>query len=312
MSDSKYQHRFGSIKSPLDLLAVPGYEPRVDFSEASGRRLLEMLDHYIFAKADAYPCGIQQCKTTHQHGYLVRTSDGKLTNIGRICGKKFLHLDFDRVRKSYKEKRKAAANLASISEIRAAFAVHEKRLEALLARNRRLVKCRDEFREWLPEQFRHVCELGRRGESEIRISRRMSKREAALHFEQTGTSRKDYPGGRPYVEESRGRLDGCAFYRESLGLLLKKHVMPPLDALKAIGDEQLATLTPKQLEDLSRNTNKALGLIPEAEALAEQGLRFFARQNLERLALMDSEEASLSRMIKACEELLAAPAHEPV
>ena len=170
---SKYAHKFGSIKTPADLKAIPGYCAAVDFSEAAGRRLQEMHDHYDFLKEDEYPCGIKGCATTHQHGYLVSTSDGIFTNIGRICGAKYLDLDFDRVRKEYRIKRKASDNLASLTEIRANFSAHQDRLDSVISRVNLLAKCRKFLFEAMPNQFATSISMSKKGLREVVVIRRM-------------------------------------------------------------------------------------------------------------------------------------------
>ncbi|HBO1825503.1 TPA: hypothetical protein L4G09_005640 [Pseudomonas aeruginosa] len=300
-----YQHQYGSIRTPDDLRAIPGYEEVVDFGQNSGRRLLEVLDDYEFAKVEEYPCGIKDCRTVHQYGYLVRATDGKLTNIGRFCGKRHLNLDFTRAHKVFREKRKAADNLKSIMAIREEFAPHQSRLDAILALSRVLSSCKESLREWLPSQYAHLVEMGRKGSNQIIQSRRMSKREAEIHYLQTGTSRKDYPGGRPIVEEAVARLDGCAFFQRSLALLLKKHLMPPIEQLQAMDDAQIQKLKPKDLENLSRNVNNALRLIQDAETIAEHGMRFFAADNLQKLTLMGVLPEQLDRLTPALAELTA-------
>lgn len=306
-----YQHAFGSIQSPADLLSIPGYEATVDFSPESGRRLAEMLDRYDFTKEDEYPCGIKGCSTIHQHGYLVRTSDGKLTNIGQLCGKRHLNLDFTRVRKAYREKRKAADNLKSIAEIRSSFSVYRIRLDDVMARSAALARCRSALRDCLPEQHDRVVEMGRKGRHEIVRVRRMSKREAQIHYSQTRTSRKDYEGGRPTVEEVVAILAGAEFFKESLGLLIKNQILPPLTSLIELNDDQIQAMTPRDLENLSRNVNNALRLIEKAEDIAGHGMKFFREANLAQLELMDADPKLLDRVMLASGELRAFHAPQP-
>lgn len=308
---SGYQHQYGSIRSPADLIAIPGYEATVDFSKDSGRRLAEMLDRYEFSKADEYPCGIKGCSTIHQYGYLVRTSDDKLTNIGQVCGKRHLDLDFTRVRKVYREKRKAADNRKAITEIRSNFSIHQARLDDVMARSLALSNCRATLRDCLPEQHDRVAEMGRKGRREIIRIRRMSKREAQIHYSQTGTSRKDYEGGRPTVEEVVALLAGIEFFKESLGILLKKQVLPPIRSLTELRDDQVLAMAPRDLESLSRNANNALRLIAKAEEIAAHGMRFFSTDNIAQLELMGADPKLLERVILASEELQAFHAPQP-
>lgn len=294
---SKINHQYGSIRTPADLLVIEGYEEVVDFSKESGRRLLEMLDEYEFAKIDEYPCGIKGCRTAHQFGYLVVSDDGKVTNIGRICGKRHLNLDFTRVKKAYREKRKAADNLASITSIREEFSAYQARLDRVKYLSKSLAECREILREKLLTQSIRLTEMSQKGSNQIIRTRRMDKREAQIHFLRTGTSRKDYEGGRPMIEEPVARLDGCSFFRQSLGLFLKKQILPPIEQLLSMTGEQISSMSPKDLENTSRNVNNALRLISSAESMVDHGLKFFAQENLQKLLLMDAPQENLDKVI---------------
>ncbi len=306
----KYQHQYRSIRTPADLRAIPGYEEVIDFSESSGRKLLEMLDDYQFAKIDEFPCGIKGCRTPHQYGYLVRTTDGKITNIGRDCGKRHLKLEFTKARKAFREKRKAADNLKSIMTIKEGLSPYEDRINNLLSLSRALNDCREVLREKMPLIHGAVVTMAEKGTNQIIQSRRMNKREAEIHYLHTGTSRKDYEGGRPTIEEAVARLDGCGYFRANLGLTLRKKLTPPIDELKSLTAEQIERIKPKELENLSRNINNALRLIDWAESLAEIGLKFFSQDNIQKLSLMGATPEQISRLGKEVEKLQTPRAHQ--
>ncbi|MBK4738674.1 hypothetical protein [Noviherbaspirillum pedocola] len=78
-----------SIKTPDDLLQRPLYHERINITQS---KLAEVLAPYRFK--DPYPCGISDCRTLHQRGFLVRTEDDKETNIGKDCGVSYFGQDF--------------------------------------------------------------------------------------------------------------------------------------------------------------------------------------------------------------------------
>lgn len=261
-----------------------------------------MLDHYAFGKSDAYPCGIKGCATSHQHGYLVKTSDGVYTNIGNICGKKYLDLDFDRVRKEYSARRKASDNLSFVLETRHNNETYQIKIQDMLRAAQVLAKCRRRLHDLMPGQLSMAITMGRRGMRDVVYSRRMSKREAEIHYEQTNTSSKDYPGRRPRVEEIAGNLLGAEIFREDIESLIKKEIAEPINAVTALSEFNVSVLTNKQLEVLSRNAGKALNLIRKAEELLALGVKFYSASNISLFKFMDADEDTVR---KAVEELSA-------
>lgn len=54
--------------------------------------LKSILGRYVFQ--EKVPCGLSNCKTPHNRGYIVVTKDGRETNIGKDCGKNYFGVDF--------------------------------------------------------------------------------------------------------------------------------------------------------------------------------------------------------------------------
>ncbi|MHB2048894.1 hypothetical protein [Pseudomonas sp. VEM90] len=287
-------HKYGSIRKPSDLLKVPGYNPKVDFSEGSGRRVVEMLDGYEFSKEDEYPCGIKACATKHQFGYLIKTSDGIYTNIGNRCGKKHLDLDFDRVKKEYKSKRKAFDNANALADLRASFDQIESRIKALELAAVTFKRFRSYLYEDVRSQLLEATSLAKAGQREVFRTRRMSKREAAIHYEITKTSSKDYDKRRPTVEEVVCRISGGRILKESLEDIVKLEIRDPLKKLMDLSDFSFSVLSEKELESLSLSSNKAVRAISTAEQLMNDGLAFYGKENLSNFSIMGADENTLS------------------
>lgn len=291
------------IKCLADLQAIPCYEPIVDFGKASGRSLKDVLTEYEVAKIDEVPCGIQGCRQRHMHGYVVFTSDAKITNIGKDCGKKHLGLEFTQARKSFKVRRKAADNRKAVAKSFDELHVHQSKIDHLLKLSRALGRCKKVLREWSPAINAKLVRMAEIRSSQIVVERRMSKRDAQVHYLQTNTSRKDYERGRPMVEEKVGTLDGLPFFRTSLAALMGKSVTPAIDRLKALSEQEIRDLQPREVEGLSRDLGNAIRSLREAEQLADQGLRFFTPENVSKLAHMGATEQSLIGLVQAISEL---------
>ncbi|MBC3496807.1 hypothetical protein HU764_008470 [Pseudomonas sp. SWRI100] len=283
-------HKYGSIRKPGDLLKVPGYSPKVDFSESSGRRVVEMLDGYEFSKEDEYPCGIKACATKHQFGYLIKTSDGIYTNIGNRCGKKHLDLDFDRVKKEYKSKRKAFDNANALADIRSSFDKIESRIRMLELAAVTFKRFRSYLYEGVRSQLLEATSLAKAGQREVFRTRRMSKREASIHYEITKTSSKDYDKRRPTVEEVVCRISGGRILKDSLEDLVRIEIREPLKNLIDLSDFSFSVLTDKELESLSLASNKAVRAISSGEQLMSDGLVFYGEENLSNFSVMGADK----------------------
>lgn len=72
-----------SINSWEDIFSRPSYVSDVDGSKTE---LLDVIAPYRGLQP-AKPCGLTNCHTPHNNGYLIVTADNRETNIGAVCGK---------------------------------------------------------------------------------------------------------------------------------------------------------------------------------------------------------------------------------
>lgn len=86
-----------SISPLLDIDSITNreqYRSPLQFSEGKGgRRFGSILAPYHLT-GQMIKCGISTCGRPHWHGYLITTSDGLETNIGKDCGKRHFKADF--------------------------------------------------------------------------------------------------------------------------------------------------------------------------------------------------------------------------
>lgn len=82
-----------------DLLSRPGF---VTDLNPVAKQLKEIIGRYVF-KAKVR-CGLSNCHTPHAKGYIVTTTDGTETNIGKDCGKTYFGVDFERLSRSFDER----------------------------------------------------------------------------------------------------------------------------------------------------------------------------------------------------------------
>ncbi|MFM0153108.1 hypothetical protein [Paraburkholderia sediminicola] len=190
-----------------DIENRPDYDRDLD---PSAHELQAIIGNYVFA--DKIRCGLSNCHTPHGRGYLVATKDGRLTNIGKDCGRIYFGVDFETMSRQFDRDITAKENrerlwsfsfridnvLAEIQQIRrgengarGADWVH-KRSRALVQLN-----------QGVPELIvRRVSEMLRTGSDAVATQREATKEEA---------ERADALAGRRlprphYVEEIVGRV----------------------------------------------------------------------------------------------------------
>lgn len=88
------------IFSPEDFNRREAYRDEVD---PKSTQLIAVLAPYNFK--ERIRCGLSNCHTPHNFGYLIRTADGRETNIGNKCGRKHFGSDFV-IQRDIEEKRR--------------------------------------------------------------------------------------------------------------------------------------------------------------------------------------------------------------
>jgi hypothetical protein len=78
------------VENWADITGRPGFSGDLDPAQ---HKLVSIIGQYAFK--DYVPCGLSNCHTPHGRGYIVVTTDGHETNIGKDCGKTYFGVDFE-------------------------------------------------------------------------------------------------------------------------------------------------------------------------------------------------------------------------
>lgn len=70
--------------------------------------LKAIIGRYVFG--DQVRCGLKNCHTMHNHGYIVTAENGQETNIGKDCGKRYFSVDFEQVKRQFDRDMDAVEN----------------------------------------------------------------------------------------------------------------------------------------------------------------------------------------------------------
>ncbi|MCU4387978.1 hypothetical protein KTH40_10225 [Acinetobacter haemolyticus] len=98
------EHKFKLIHNFEEILARPYFVESAHISSGDdGIRLEDLLGHYQFK--EKVKCGIAQCGTKHQKGYVVKLTNGTEIIIGHVCGKRKFGVDFTDKEREFKAQR---------------------------------------------------------------------------------------------------------------------------------------------------------------------------------------------------------------
>lgn len=84
------------VESWGDIESRPDFDGRLNPVD---HELDAIIGSYVFA--EKIPCGLSSCRTLHGRGYLVATKDGRLTNIGKDCGRIYFGVDFETMSRQF-------------------------------------------------------------------------------------------------------------------------------------------------------------------------------------------------------------------
>lgn len=99
-----------------ELAALPGFRP--EQVPIDDMRRGHVVGQYSMKGNDMRPCGIASCSQPHKHGFIVELADGTLSNVGRMCGKSKLGVEFNQMLVRYRATRKAAAKAKAVGAMR--------------------------------------------------------------------------------------------------------------------------------------------------------------------------------------------------
>ncbi|MBB5190680.1 hypothetical protein HNQ50_001402 [Silvimonas terrae] len=113
------------------MLALPAFNPRLD---PGAHKLKEIIAGYTMP--ENVNCGLSNCRTPHQQGYVVQTEDGMVTNIGSVCGKNYFGVDFTRMSRDFEQKVKDKDNRERLEKHQHRVSGYHSRIKTLRAGDR--------------------------------------------------------------------------------------------------------------------------------------------------------------------------------
>src|SRR5687767_13308314 len=90
------QHGPTRVESWNDIESLPGFGKDIDAKTVTLGSIIgkyQLPDHVI--------CGLSNCDHKHLRGYVAATSDGRVINIGKDCGKTHFGVDFETLSRKF-------------------------------------------------------------------------------------------------------------------------------------------------------------------------------------------------------------------
>lgn len=285
--DRFYKYRY--FTSAAEFRALDGYTERVT---ATPSDFIEAIGWYSFKKQHQIECSLSGCRTSHGTGLVIRLRDGRITNVGHICGKAF-GTGFEAAVKAIAAQQEMKAVLAGLQRYRQEVPRLEMRLERLREGTRgvtSLMKARKTLREMLPSQLaRDLTQRAQRNQRTVYRAVLRTDDEIEIAAEQQPSLRGD---GLKFKEERAGYLVGLSLFGRDLEELLSKNVDGPLRQFRA-GGAMVGIIRMKRLHKAMESVGPAL---LEAERLLEEGWSFFQEPNfvlMEQMVSTDSDRAKI-------------------
>jgi hypothetical protein len=228
----------------------PGWRERIRLSE---HNLARIVGGYHPGRDLWQHCGL--CNTEHGRGYVVATTEGLETQIGKDCGLKHLGARFEELERQFTVALEAQDRMKRLRELLV-------QKGEMLSRAQRAMQDRDPT---LADVFRKAISA----DGSVFVDFRVSNDE----FEMTR---------RRYRREVVGRIDGHAAASTKSPKPLIQGVVLPL--VHSLTEEMLYGLTSKSLAAKSKEANEATGILIDADAYVALSKRFNARRNWQAFA----------------------------
>jgi hypothetical protein len=288
------------IASWDDIESIPGFTADIDPKTV---KLKEIIGSYTF---DALiPCGLSTCHQPHGNGFLVAAADGRVTNIGRICGKKHFDVEFTQMSRVFLAAVRAQQNREFLGELRNRLPTITMEVATIKTEqhgaawiNTRVNQLTGKSTALPTPIINAVRQAVRRGDGALILERAPTKQEreersAAVDVKGLEHLRRNVPF---VVEERVGQLDGFLALAPGNGL---REIIGSIEPfLTALSEADIESLPDKQLRELSKVGGGLDANLERLRNVVAAGRRLLTRQNIQQLTRFATSSAD-SRLLTA-------------
>lgn len=293
------------IASWDDIATISGFTPNIDPKTV---KLKEIIGSYAF---DAYiPCGLSTCHQPHGKGFLVAAVDGRVTNIGRFCGKTHFSVEFTQMSRVYLAAVRAQQNREFLRALKNQLPTISAEVGAL--------KSGQNGASWIYSRINQltgqtvslpapitnaVRQAIRRGDGILMKERAATKQEredraAAVDVAGLEHLRRNVSFG---VEIRVGQLDGFAAIAP--GSELRPILLAIEPFISTLPDTDIDNLPDKQLRELSKVGGELDANLERLRTLVAAGRRLLVRPNISQLSPFATNRAETQLLEKFLRDL---------
>lgn len=288
------------LNNEREILEVESWEQITE--RYSFRQNLDPQEHELasiigqYAFPEKVQCGLSNCRTPHNKGYLVVTKSGHETNIGGDCGRNYFGVEFADMASRFDtdiRNKRARAQLQNfrerIPEIRERIQKIREGAEGADA----LYRAAHVWMEWKRGQVPAALVRALASIVKERRTRIIFQREATEEEIQSIEARTTKSVSRPhYIEESSNEIQGIeALYPENnLRSIL---IVELSEKLRAFEEFKIDTAQPREITPWTRWVSEVDANLTRAEELLPKYRQFLSADNLNAFwPLLSQDEAT--------------------
>lgn len=264
------------LESWSDIEGRAGYSDELDPAQ---HKLSSIIGQYAFQAQ--IRCGLTNCHTAHNRGYLVVTQSGRETNIGKDCGKRYFGVEFENLAAQFDRDMREKLARENVGNFLLRLDETQRRLKDLLESERGGI--------WVYKTSRPLVEPARGVPTDIvrAVAAMLKTGQSLLTKDRPATERETQlaeAGGnrvkRPHViAEPVAEIRGLDALREENDL--RKLLIVDLDTnLKALEGLNVDTMQPADVAQWSKWVNSVDASFDRAEAAIRSGRDLLTAANL--------------------------------
>lgn len=274
MNTSVNEKYYVKINAWQDIFTMSSYTDSLDPAK---EKLKRVINKYTLPTKGK--CGLSNCGTAHNNGYIVETETGKLTNVGHICGKNHFGVSFQTLEKSFNREyrdRQAKEKIASFMGNSSQY------LERVIAIENTYGKIGHIYK--LQQFFTHASK-GCPSSILVMIKLMVKNRNPTI-YKTVQLSKKEYEtleasgvkAPSRYKEVPVGTIDGLAFlYNENNLRVYAESFKNPLDELLNLN---ISSLSSSQLDRWSKRIGEFDRTINQTHEIMMNSKIFLDRRNI--------------------------------
>ena len=279
------------IESIEDIRSRPAFRDDIDSKQ---HKIANLIGDYTFK--EQVLCGLKDCHTAHNKGFLAVTEDGLETIIGHVCGKKWGGSDFVYQKRQFNQRREFKQHSQLLNTVTANKDSINSRIKEISERKYGA--------KWLQaslRNFREICasdvltDLSKRAtRNDLNVIEHRERTSAEIdrvHEMFPNTPRDNHR----FEEITIGLLNGLDIFKKDIHALL---IMQVSNVLQQLSQKDIQSMKVSDRRKFVDWANEIESKFIEAEELLASGLRFFSDNNVKLLHHLSKDKNNSMKKLK--------------